>query len=57
MQTHAPIAQLDNALPSEGKDCRFESRWVRHEFKKTGFAGFFIRPVNPWDENRPSCEI
>jgi hypothetical protein len=27
---HAPIAQLDRALPSEGKGQRFESSWVRH---------------------------
>ncbi len=26
----APIAQLDRALPSEGKGQRFESSWVRH---------------------------
>ena len=24
-----PIAQLDNAPPSEGGDCGFESRWAR----------------------------
>ena len=27
---HAPIAQLDRALPSEGRGQRFESSWVRH---------------------------
>lgn len=32
----APIAQLDNALPSEGRDCGFESRWVRHDRVKEG---------------------
>ena len=26
----APIAQLDRALPSEGRGQRFESSWVRH---------------------------
>ena len=27
-----PIAELDNASPSEGEDCGFESRWARHYF-------------------------
>jgi hypothetical protein len=27
----APIAQLDRALPSEGRGQRFESSWVRHQ--------------------------
>ncbi len=30
MQGNAPIAQLDRALPSEGRGLRFESSWVRH---------------------------
>ncbi len=29
----APIAQLDRALPSEGRGHRFESCWVRHIFQ------------------------
>lgn len=29
----APIAQLDRALPSEGRGQRFESSWVRHIFE------------------------
>jgi hypothetical protein len=33
----APIAQLDRALPSEGKGQRFESSWVRH---------FFLQAIN-----------
>ncbi len=32
MANIAPIAQLDNAPPSEGGDCRFDSCWVRHQF-------------------------
>ena len=27
-----PIAELDNASPSEGEDCGFESRWARQAF-------------------------
>ena len=30
----APIAQLDRALPSEGRGQRFESSWVRHGFAR-----------------------
>ena len=26
-----PIAELDNASPSEGEDCGFESRWARQD--------------------------
>jgi hypothetical protein len=29
---YAPIAQLDRALPSEGRGQRFESSWVHHDF-------------------------
>ena len=32
MHTYAPVAQLDKAPPSEGGDCAFESRRVRHQF-------------------------
>ena len=31
----APVAQLDRALPSEGKGREFESRRVRHFLRKT----------------------
>gem|GEM_PF-4992896 len=31
----APIAQLDRALPSEGRGQRFESSWVRQISSKT----------------------
>ena len=31
---HAPVAQLDRALPSEGRGHRFESCRVRHFFKR-----------------------
>ena len=30
IRAQAPIAQLDRALPSEGRGRRFESYWVRH---------------------------
>ena len=30
----APVAQLDRALPSEGRGREFESRRVRHFFNK-----------------------
>ena len=29
-----PIAQLDNAPPSEGGDCGFESRWARQKLNR-----------------------
>ena len=32
MHAYAPVAQLDKAPPSEGGDCAFESRRVRHQF-------------------------
>ncbi len=37
---NAPIAQLDRALPSEGRGQRFESSWVRHflDLTATRFA-------------------
>ena len=33
MSGSAPVAQLDRALPSEGKGCAFESRRVRHKYE------------------------
>ena len=34
----APIAQLDRALPSEGRGQRFESSWVRHFSLRSNIA-------------------
>ena len=31
---NAPIAQLDRALPSEGRGRWFESSWVHHSFQR-----------------------
>ena len=36
MNPHAPVAQLDRALPSEGKGHTFESCRVRHFGTKLG---------------------
>ena len=37
-----PIAQLDNAPPSEGGDCGFESRWARQKLNRQ-MAVFLFR--------------
>ncbi len=37
---NAPVAQLDRALPSEGRGREFESRRVRHTLEVLGFDGF-----------------
>ena len=40
----APIAQLDRALPSEGRGQRFKSSWVRHSFPQhLLYAGKAVR--------------
>src|SRR5690606_30896700 len=36
----APIAQLDRALPSEGRGQRFESSWVRHLISEISTISF-----------------
>ena len=41
-----PVAQLDRALPSEGRGHEFESRRVRHEFK--GLAVSAAKPFSFW---------
>ena len=42
----APVAQLDRALPSEGRGREFESRRVRQQFRRLspGFQPIVIRP-------------
>ncbi len=42
----APIAQLDRALPSEGRGHWFESSWVHHIFKpssENGYTEYLLR--------------
>ena len=48
----APVAQLDRASPSEGGDCAFESRRVRHEIQPP--HGGLIYAVHPaiWTRTR-----
>ena len=41
----APVAQLDRALPSEGRGHRFESCRVRHFFNDLGGDIFFLSTV------------
>src|SRR5664280_2651669 len=43
-EPHAPVAQLDRALPSEGKGHTFESCRVRHESRD--IYGFGLSPVS-----------
>ena len=42
-RSEAPVAQLDRALPSEGRGQGFESLRVRHLFKDLGF-------LVPWSD-------
>ena len=41
-ELNAPIAQLDRALPSEGRGQRFESSWVRQRIFQVSFPKFMV---------------
>ena len=44
----APIAQLDRALPSEGRGQTFESSWVHHVARERRVRPLFCDGVPGW---------
>ena len=46
----APVAQLDRALPSEGRSREFESRRARHEIKGLAELNFSVSRECPGEK-------